>query len=83
MECGFRCDGDDNVDGEGNLSLRGLGCVVVRKGAFFFSDEGNPLIVTNGLEPLWRSEVFNFGDPDFFTEAANGCMEWRKPGGKV
>ena len=83
MECGFGSDWDGDMDGEGHLSLGGLGCVVVGEGRVDFSDMGDHFIVTNGLEPLWGGKVLDFGDPNLITEAADGRVEWRKPGGEV
>ena len=41
----------------------------------------DPLIVADGVQPLWSSEVHDFHYPDFFSELANGSVQGREPGG--
>ena len=83
MECGLGCDRDGYMNGEGVLSLCDLGSVVIGDGSFNFADVGYHFIVANGVEPLWGGEVFSFCSPNLVSEAADGGVEGREPGGKV
>ena len=59
-----------------------LSCVVVGDGSFYVPYVRDLLVVANGVKPLWRFEVLDFCDPNFFAKGTDGCVEGRKPGGE-
>ena len=58
-----------------------IGCGVIGKSRVNVSGVRDLLVVADGMQPTWRSEVHDFHYPDFFSELANGSVQGREPGG--
>ena len=76
IECGSGCKRYGNMQGEVNLTVWKIGCVVVGQGGVNLSNVCNFLIVSDGVQPLWRRKAHDLCDPYVFPQTGQwGCRE--------